>query len=109
MKKAFIPLILLLMVLPFALALNINVEKTSSGEAMIADLDKPAEFNLKITNLGASDYIEFYNLLGFQMFPVGTTYIGSGETKQITLSISPLGEIKERGHYTFDYFIRGGG
>ncbi len=95
------------MALPFVLSLNLNIEKTSSGEVMIADLKKPAEFTLKITNLGVADYVEFYNLLGFQMFPIGTTYIGAGETKTITLSVSPIGEINTRGHYTFDYFIRG--
>ena len=111
MKKRIISLFFLLAMIvtaiPFVLALNLNVEKTSSEEVMIADLEKSAEFNLKVTNLGASDYIEFYNLLGFQMFPVGTTYIGSGQTKEITLKISPIGEMKERGHYTFDYFLRG--
>ena len=110
MKKRFILGIfglLVLMILPSVLALSLKVEKVSSDEVMVADLNQPAEFVLNITNTGASDYIEFYNLLGFQMFPVGTTYIGAGETKQITLKVSPLGKMKERGHYTFDYFIRG--
>ena len=110
MKREFILLFLffgIMMSTPFVLSLNLNIEKTSSNEIMIADLNKPAEFNLKIKNLGAGDYIEFYNLLGFQMFPVGTTYIAGGETKEIVLKVSPIGTIKERGHYTFDYFIRG--
>jgi len=111
MKKRFISLFFLfaiiLMVIPSILAFNLNVEKTSSDEVMVADVGGFAEFNLKITNLGSSDYIEFYNLLGFQMFPVGTTYIGAGQTNEIILKILPIGELKERGHYTFDYFIRG--
>lgn len=101
-----IPLFLLLLILPFALALNLNVEKTSSGEVLITDLDIPAEFNFKITNLGAGDTVEFYNLVGFQIVPA-TTYLKAGETKEITLSVSPIGKINERGHYTFEYFIRG--
>lgn len=106
MKKVLIPLFLLLLILPFALALNLNVEKTSSGEVLITDLDIPAEFNFKITNLGAGDTVEFYNLVGFQIVPA-TTYLKAGETKEITLSVSPIGKINERGHYTFEYFIRG--
>ena len=112
MKRAFLLAFLFLGIMamiPFAFSLNLNVEKTSSDEIMIADLNKPAEFSLKITNLGAADFIEFYNLLGFQMFPIGTTYIGSGETKEITLQISPIGDFKQRGFYSFDYFIRGQG
>ena len=107
MKKLFIAFLLALIILPSILAINLKVEKTSSEEVLIVDLNKPAQFDLEITNLGASDYFEFYNLLGFQMFPVGTTYIASGQAKDVTLRISPLGEMKERGHYTFDYFIRG--
>jgi hypothetical protein len=106
MKKVLIPLFLILLTLPFALALNLNVEKTSSGEVLITDLDIPAEFNFKITNLGAGDTVEFYNLVGFQIVPA-TTYLKAGETKEITLSVSPIGKINERGHYTFEYFIRG--
>ncbi len=107
MKRAFIFVFLVLMVLPLVLSLNLKVEKISSNEVMVADLKKSAEFNLNITNLAGADNIEFYNLLGFQMYPVGTTYLGPGETKEIILKIIPIGDIKERGYYTFDYFIRG--
>jgi hypothetical protein len=108
MKKVLFAVVLLMIVLPLVSSLSLDIKKTSSDEIMIADLNKSAQFNLEITNLGASDYIEFYNLLGFQMFPVGTTYIGSHETKDITLKISPIGDLKTRGYYTFDYYIRGG-
>ena len=107
MKRALIFVLLLLAVIPAVLAINLNVVKTSSDEVMVADLNKPAEFNLNITNLGSATNIEFYNLLGFQMFPVGTTPLAAGERKEITLSVSPIGTLRERGHYTFGYFIRG--
>ncbi len=109
MKKSVIPLFLILffLMISFISSLNLKVEKTSSNEVLITDLKKPAQFDLEIKNLGSSDYVEFYNLLGFQMFPVGTTYIAGGEAKKIVLGIYPIGDLKERGHYTFDYFIRG--
>ena len=110
MKKRFILSIfglLILLIIPTVFALSLNIEKISSNEVMVADLNQPAEFVLKITNTGPFDYMEFYNLLGFQMFPIGTTPISSGETKEINLKISPIGKMKERGHYTFDYFIKG--
>jgi hypothetical protein len=106
MKKIlFIALFLLL--LPSVLAINIQVEKISTGEVLIADLDKPAVFDLEITNNGPSDDFDFYNLLGFNMFPVGTVPINQDQTKKIELGVSPLGSIPERGFYTFSYFIRG--
>jgi hypothetical protein len=107
MKKRFIHLALILLVLPSILAISIDVEKTSSNEVLIADLDKPAIFDLQITNYGPSDSFEFYNLLGFNMFPVGTTFIGGGQTKSVEMGITPLGSFPERGFYTFSYYIRG--
>ena len=107
MKKIFSLIILILLILPPILAININVEKQSSNEVLIADLDKPAVFDLKITNLGPSDNFGFYNLLGFSMSPVGTILIGGGETKEVQLKISPIGEFTHRGFYTLPYFIRG--
>lgn len=104
MKK--ILLLFILLTLPLTLAINLEVEKQSSGEVMIAELDHPVVFDLKIKNLGQSDNFEFYNLLGFEMFPIGTTPIGQGKTKDIELKISPIGEFTQRGTYTFNYFIK---
>lgn len=105
MKKISIILVLLL-ILPSILALDLQIEKLSSNEIMVAGLKEPTVFNLKITNNGSSDNFEFYNLAGFNMLPVGTTQINSGQTKEVELKISPIGEITQRGFYTFKYFIR---
>jgi len=106
MKKEFIFLITILFI-SSVLAVDLNIEKQSSNEVMIFDLERPATFNLKITNSGPSDNFEFYNLLGFKMFPVGTIFISEGQTKNVELKISPIGEFTHRGFYTFTYFIRG--
>lgn len=103
----FFAMFLIVFTLPSIMSINLDVEKLSTGEVMIADLNKPAQFDLNVKNLGSSGNFEFYNLLGFKMFPIGTTYIASGETKKINLEIIPIGQIKERGHYTLTYFIRG--
>ncbi len=107
MKKTFIILLILLLITPQILALNLNVEKLSSNEVMIAEIDRPVIFDLKIKNFGPADNLEFYNLLGFSMFPIGTVQINAGEVKEIQLKISPIGEFNVRGFYTFQYFIRG--
>jgi hypothetical protein len=105
--KKIILFIFLLAVLPQILAININVEKQSSDETMIAELNEPVVFNLKITNYGESDNFQFYNLLGFEMYPKGTVSIKKGETKNVEIKIIPIGEFNYRGAYTFSYFIRG--
>lgn len=89
------------------MATNFQIEKQSSDEVMVIGLEQSTVFNLKIKNLEKSDNFEFYNLLGFNMFPKGRVYFKIGETKEIELKISPIGRLKNYGYYTFTYFIRG--
>ncbi|HUS49376.1 MAG TPA: hypothetical protein VMZ91_04380 [Candidatus Paceibacterota bacterium] len=95
------------MIFPSILALNLNIEKQSSNEVMIAELKNAVIFNLKITNIGASDNFEFYNILGFDMLPTEKISISEGQTKDIQIKIFPREGIKHRGFYTLKYFIRG--
>ena len=103
----FIIVLIFLLILHSVLALNLDVKKISSNEVMIFGVKEPVIFDLEITNNGADDNIKFYNLVGFEMFPIGTTPIAVGETKKIQLKVSPIGEFEYRGAYTFEYFIRG--
>jgi hypothetical protein len=105
--KKLISVLFILSLLPIISSLNLEVEKLSSNEVLIPNLDKPVIFDLKIKNIGESDEIEFYNLVGFKMFPIGITKIDAGETKKIKLELYPLKEIKERGYYNINYFIKG--
>lgn len=106
MKKIFL-IIAVLLLLPLASAINLNIEKRDSNETIIQGINQPATFNFKITNLGASDNFQFYNLLGFSMAPKGTVYFGQGEAKKVELMIYPKENFDYRGLYTFKYFIRG--
>src|SRR3990167_11374380 len=113
MKKMFVLVFLffagIFLTVSLVSAINLKVEKISSSEAWVLDLDKPVSFDLKITNLGSSDSFSFYNLLGFKMFPIGTTPIANQEVKDIKLEVSPLAKLPENGFYTFPYYIRGAG
>ena len=100
-------LFLALLIIPSVFALNIKIEKNSDNEVMVLGAGKPVVFNLSITNLGDSNSLEFYNLLGFNIFPIGTTPIGVGETVNIQLKVSPIEDFDHKGFYTFEYFIRG--
>ena len=88
MKKTLLLFITTLILLNFVNALDFTVEKVSSGEVMIAGLNRPATFDLKVTNNGPAETIEFYNLLGFSMFPRDKITIGAGQTEEIKMEIS---------------------
>jgi len=96
----------ILFLVPPVSAIDVQVEKLSENEVLVVDTGKPVIFDLNVKNLGAGDNFEFYNLLGFEMFPVGTISIGSGVVKNIELKLVPLGSISERGFYTLSYFIK---
>src|SRR3990167_3639438 len=105
--KKWLLFAILFLVLPYLSAIELDVQKVDSREVMIKDVNEPATFDLKIKNLGGSDYFEFYNLLGFSMAPKGTVLISTGETKDVELFIYPRDDLNYNGFYTFEYFIQG--
>lgn len=105
MKKIILLTLLILLIIPSVLAINVQVEKQSTDEILIVELNNPIIFDLKITNLGSSDDFEFFNLLGFIMFPEKIS-IGHEETEEIQLEIIPLASIEERGFYIITYYIK---
>lgn len=107
--KKIIFLVSIILLLQFSTALDLEITEKTSDNILIADTNMPLFFELSIKNLGSDNYMEFYNLQGFDMFPIGTTPIKEGETKNINLKIIPIGNIKERGQYIFTYFIKGEG
>jgi hypothetical protein len=107
MNKKIILLLLFSTIIPSVFAINLEVNKTSSDEAMIYGVDKPVSFNLKITNLGADDNLQFFNLVGFNMFPIGTVPIKALETQDVKVEIYPTKGFNHRGYYTFVYYIMG--
>ncbi len=106
MKKEFLVIAIILLTLPAILAINVQVTKLSDNEVYIPGVDKPVVFDLNIKNKGISDTFTFYNLVGFEMSPT-QVQINEGQTKNVKLSISPIGEVKQRGGYSFSYYIKG--
>ena len=106
MKKIFL-ILAIIFLLPCVFATNLQITKESSGESLIVGLEQPVTFNLKIKNLEHSDNFEFYNFLGFNMFPKGTVYLPQSQTIDVILQLYPLAEITTRGYYTFTYYIKG--
>ncbi len=105
MKKIF-ALMVLLLIIPNVIAINLNVEKTSSDEVLIPELNKPVEVSLKVTNNGNTDDFIFYTFFGSGMNPTESIRINAGETKNIEAEIYPRLDL-QRGFVTFSYFIQG--
>ncbi len=106
MKKILVWFLCMLIILPSVIAINLNVEQIGEKGVLIQELNQPATFNLEIKNFGQSENFQFYNLLGFEMFPKGTVYIPQGATENVELKIKPISEIDKKGFYTFTYHIK---
>lgn len=106
MKKYFI-LLSILLVLPSILAVNINVNQTSSDKSMVLGLNEPTTFNLDIQNNGPSDNFIIYTFFGSNYLPKERFYIGHGETKEVNFTIYPSPDSSRTGFIFFDYFIKG--
>jgi hypothetical protein len=105
MKKVVLLFLALFLVAPFALALDIQVEKTSTNEVYIIGLNEPAVFDLDIKNLGPSENVNFYSFFSQELYPKGSVYLKGRDTQNVSLQIYPPEKIKP-GYYTFDYYIR---
>lgn len=106
MKKIYLLFILAFFLIQPVLAINLNVQKLSSNEVMIAGLDQPATFSLNVTNNGPSDTFSFYTFFGPQVSPTQNVQINSGESKLVDLKITPRSDLKLRGVVSFSYFIQ---
>jgi len=107
MKKIFVLLCALFLVLQIVSAINLKVELVGENGVMIPELNAPSVFKTNITNFGPTDNFEFYNLLGFRMAPIGTVQIANSETAEIDLIIYPRENFDFEGHYSFNYYIKG--
>lgn len=103
MKKLMILFLMGILILPCVLSLE--VESLGSREVMVAGVDFPTIFNLKLTNNGDSNNFRFSNSLAFEMEPVEKILIESEGVKEIQLKIYPRENLDYRGFYKFNYKI----
>ena len=107
MKKMYFILILMLFLIQPVLAVNLNIQKVSDKEIMVAGLQSPANFILNVTNNGASDEFSFYTFFGPVVSPNESIQINAGETKLVEFKVSPRSDLKLRGQVSFPYFVQG--
>ena len=106
MKKIFY-LFAILILLPSVLAVDLDINKTSKNEVMIFGFDKPATFEIEVTNNGFTDYFSFYTFFGYGLEPRDLIKIENNETKEVVLKVYPREDLAIRGLTTFSYFIQG--
>ncbi len=105
MRKIFC-LLALLLIIPSILAIDLDIEKTSSGETMVIDLERPTVFNLQVTNNEAGDNFLFYTYFGAESYPTEKINIAQDETKTIQFGIYPREDLKKTGAVTFNLIIQ---
>jgi hypothetical protein len=97
-------ILLAILIVPSVLALELEVEKLSTNEVYIRGLNEPASFDLRITNLGSSEEVNFYTFFG-DFSPRGIIALDAKSSQDLTFQVYPSEKLKP-GYYTFDYFIR---
>ncbi len=105
MKKEILLVMIILLVFPIVSAINLDIQKVSSNEALIVDLNQPSPIDLKVTNNGNADTFLFYSFFAGGIVPRSTILINGYETKNIQIGISPRDNLGTRGFVSFDYFI----
>ncbi|MDA3836846.1 MAG: hypothetical protein PF542_04450 [Nanoarchaeota archaeon] len=99
--------LLVLTLFPVVLAVNLDVERTSSGETLIYGLNEPVSFDLEITNNGNTDTFSMYTFYGYGIEPREEFEIKKGETKELTISIAPRLDLIQKGKTAPIYYIQG--
>ncbi len=88
MKKSLVILLILFFVLPLVLG-ELKIEKEAVVDSFIIDLNQPAVFDFKLTNLGKSDNFNLYSLVGVGIAPNETFNIVEGKTLEKQFSFWP--------------------
>jgi len=102
--------ILLALVLSLSLvsAINLEIQKEAINDVVISELNEPATFKFIIKNNGERDSFELYSLVSVDISPKEAFSLSRGETKEMTVSISPSETIKKSpGGFSFVYKIKG--
>lgn len=105
MKKGLLIVLLALCLLQITLvsAIDIEVKKETIISTAIIEIDRPAEFELELTNNEAEDTFEIYSLVGIRLEPDEPFTIPANTTKKINLKVYPKPTSE---FYSFQYKIK---
>lgn len=95
-------LVLAILMINFASAISIN--DSVLKDAIIPELNHPAEVNLIVSDMNSGDY-NAYTLTDVKIVPTETFRLDS-PTDSVKLLVYPTPELKTEGYYSFTYFLR---
>jgi len=110
MSRKFIVLSVLLfgflLILPLVSA-ELKIKKNAVVDVVIPELGMPATYDLEITNLGKGDNFKIYSLVGVNIKPEESFFIGSKQTKKLRVELYPEQTILNKpGTFNFVYKIK---
>lgn len=93
--------------MPF-LSASLEINEIPISSIAIPELNKPAIFNITITNNGPSDEFLMYSLAGIYFEPNETFSINRGATRDFTVMVYPKIPLKiSPDYYSFEYNVKG--
>ena len=108
MKKIALIFCLSILLLSFASAKTLEIEKEAINSDILAELGGTAHYNLKITNLGKTDEFRIYSLVSVLMEPKEKFLLPYNKTVKIHVAATPYEEVikKNKGTFNFEYQIK---
>lgn len=100
--------IILILMKPALAVPDLTIEATEKNNIVIAELETPAVYELKITNNGAAEYFKIYTLVGIKLEPGNEFELPHGETV-MEINAFPGEWVLEnkQGFVSFEYQIFG--
>ncbi|MFH1289782.1 MAG: hypothetical protein ABIH92_00060 [Nanoarchaeota archaeon] len=87
---------------------DLEVEAVEKNSVIIAELERPAVYDLIINNLGEEDSFRIYTLVGVAMEPEENFELSEGETTlEVKAFLNEDIRKNERGFLSFEYQIKG--
>ena len=95
--RKILAILFVLTLLPFALAVDLDVEKLTTDQVLIKGLDAPADYKLSVTNNGNADSLSFYTFFLGGITPSEGIAFKKGETKEVDLKLFPRENSNNKG------------
>lgn len=100
-------LVLSLVFLLTSVSAELEIEKEPVIDVVVPEINQPAVYDLKITNLGDFDFFSIYSLVGVDILPNETFFIKKDETKKIRVELWPQQSVLDKpGTFNFVYKIK---
>jgi len=108
MIKHILPVLLILFLVPSALAIpNLEIQKIDRGSVIVSELNNPAIFEFVINNKGPLEQFQIYSLISVSFWPIGKFELTPGKNN-IEIRVFPKENLRENlGLFQFEYQIKG--